>query len=153
MPILKPVIPDDPFSPLAWNANLSILAIEKLSVGEALNSEERSSLEYVVNFATSILAAYHQKHNDLLSIPRDLLAPSLVASFCASADVNAACSGAAPPDFGDMLTDLRAVLEQSAHDSKFDSLLLERSQNACLALLNNANLHRPRPDQPHFVEF
>lgn len=153
MPIVKPVIADDPFGPLAWNASVAIVALEKISAEEAISPEERGSMVKVAAFLRFVITACRQKPEELLSSGQDVMTSSLLGSFCAIADTSSGHAEPSPIDLNKTLQDLGAVLDQLDSGSKADSALLERVQNACLVLQKNANLHRPDPDQPQHVEF
>lgn len=155
MPILKPVMPEDPFAPVAWDVSVSILALEKLANGEDIDSDERTSLGKVLEFLDSMSAACRLEPDELLSFERSMCHSSLLASLCASP--------AGGPSHG---VDPLEQLEQASSDfglilqrlgtngrSPLDVGILRRAQEACLTLLENLNSVRPNPDQPPYLDF
>lgn len=56
MPLMRPVLRDDPLAGPAWNACVALLALEKLQLGEELTEEEWGSIGKVADFLDLLLS-------------------------------------------------------------------------------------------------
>lgn len=141
MPLLKPAIVDDPYASLAWNASVSLLALEKLVASEPITDDERLGLTETLRFLASTTTPPTLPPNELIVMERASRNSFFLASFGTRPTAVRDQQGSPPAKLQQIVTDLQAVIEklEQPPPAEFDPQLIERAQEGCLAVVETAN--------------
>ncbi len=144
---------DDPLSPIRWDASVSTLALQKLMSRSAICREEKGALERVMEFLKDVSTANQLRPEDFL-IRFDMLTSSLMATYCSTSDLVSQVGVSVPTTITQTIDDLDNILSglKPDHSSDIDVGTLERTQNACLEILENANRKSAVNDSPTYID-
>jgi hypothetical protein len=146
MPITPSRTVADPYGPLAWNASLAVLALEKLRRGtKDLSMQEQNALSTLARELTLLSEASTISGDELLEGKRPL-SEHLQKSFHTLVAIEERASlGSSPIMFKEGGQDIGKIMSQlsSASPTPVDPTVVSRAQEVCLNLLEYLDGERP----------